>query len=133
MDASDGDWTGELLDDVLPKEMNENDWKQLEPREVKGVLVNQFQYVRSDLVVMASVSPVLEPGKDRKVSYHLIISQNKKGKVKRPTVADINRAKDTFICRSLEPHEISYEGTLDGSKAHHVICVFAETSRIIKP
>lgn len=131
---SDGDWVGNILDDVLPNEMDNRIWIQLEPREVEGSLVNQFKFARSDLTVMASVSPIIQKGAEaRKVSYHLVISQVKGNKVKKPTVADVNRVKDTFIRRSLEPGEIVFEGPMDGSKAHHVICVFSEKSRIIAP
>jgi len=131
---ADGEWTGDLLEDVLPKELDSHEWVQLEPREVSGSLVNQFKHTRSNLVVMASVSPIVQKGsEDRKVSYHLIIANMINGKTKKPTVSDINRAKDTFICRSLEPEEVTYEGQTEGSKAHHVICVFVEKSRIIAP
>jgi len=131
---SDGDWVGDLLDDVLPNEMDDRYWIQLEPREIEGSLANQFKFVRSDLTVVAAVSPIIQTGsEDRKVSYHLVVSQMKGNKVKKPTVADINRVKDTFICRSLAPGELVFEGPMEGSKAHHIICVFSETSRIIMP
>jgi len=122
---ADGEWVGEAMEGVLPSELDSRIWVQEDPVEVEGNPANKFRLRGQNLVVLATIAPVLVRGSEEKqASYHLIVFREEEQKIKKPNEADINRARSTFICRELKNEEMVYEGTVGNSRAHHIMTVF---------
>lgn len=121
----DGEWVGEALEGVLPDELDGNVWVPEEPVDKEGVTANRFRLRGQNLIVLASVAPLqFKDSEERKANYHLTIFKEDEGKIKRPNTADINRVRETFICRPLKEGEQVYEGSVGDSRAHHIMMVF---------
>ena len=56
---ADGEWVGEAMAGVLPSELDARVWIQEEPIEVEGKPANKFRMRGQNLIVLATVAPVL--------------------------------------------------------------------------